>query len=172
MPSSPMIVGVPGPVPGTATGEVTYEAEPADGLWTLSPFHYLTAGADEVPAPIEVAMPWIPGSYQVAIRLARPPEGRVSLAPFRIEILGADAAPVEIDPGTLEGEGADTDERDGVYAELGTHRIGPFFRARITAPEGRVVIRGFRFTPLDAEGRPAEPDPDLEKRLRALGYVD
>jgi arylsulfatase A-like enzyme len=164
--NEPVIVGVPAPATAAAAGTVSYHPSGEDGLWTLVPGRRLVAGAGERPPPIEVSMPWVPGVYRLAVRMLPAPEGGPPFAPFRVRVLGSDRGAVEVDPAEAGGPGG------WEYLDLGVHRIGPVFRAEIAAPEGWVALRGFRFDPLDADGAAEAVDPELEERLRALGYVD
>lgn len=159
-----VVIGVPGSVGGPAAGAVTYEPDPADGLWMLDPGRLLWAGPGESPPPIELSTPWAPGVYRVRIRLAAPREGREAANRFRARLPGAPA--VELDAGATGEPGEEG------WLDLGTHRIGDLFRIEISEPDGGVAIAGFGFQRAGAEAEGEPPDEELEERLRALGYVD
>jgi arylsulfatase A-like enzyme len=175
-PDGPVVVGVPAPATAAAAGGVTYHPDPADGLWTLVPGRRLVAGEGESPPPIEIGMPWIPGDYRVSVRLLDRPAESGPAAPFLVTIAGSgpgsNGGALEVDPrDAVPIEGAPS----GRYLDLGQHRIGALFRVTVAAPEGRVAIQGFRFEPLGGgrgDGAAEAVDPELEERLRALGYVD
>jgi len=159
-------IGVPTTVVEAPGGAPTFEQDHRDGLWFQDAVRLLTASPGEEPGPLTLATPWAPGTYRVRVRLA--PGGREAgyLNRFRLRIGGGGADPLELDGSTLpEGE---------TLLDAGVYAIGPELVVEISEPRGGVAISGFLLELEGATGElpeTGETDAELERRLRALGYV-
>ena len=156
-------IGVPTTVVDAPDGPPTFVRDPRDGLWFLDAVRLLEASPLEHPGPLTLATPWAPGTYRVKVRLAPGAQTAGYLNRFRLSVGGADAAPVELDGSALP-EGS-------FLLDAGLHRIGSELVVRIDDPRGGVAIAGFEMELQGAESADTVTDPELEKRLRALGYV-
>lgn len=159
-----VVVGVPGAVLDGTASSPTYERNLDDDLWMNDPWRRLEAGPEETPEAVTLGMPWIPGRYQIRIRLAqdRRREGWENRFRVRFPLSSDDGVHVDGARATAEG-----------FVDLGTHQVGRYFAVEFAEPQGGVAIKGFSFeSERAASGAESPLDPELEERLRALGYVD
>lgn len=162
----PVVIGIPGTVGGEAIGAVTYERGRRDGAWTLDPGRLLAAFPTEDPPPIVLSTPWIPGTYRLKMRFSIAEGAAWRQSTVRVRFPGSDDPPREI-------SSSDADEQG--FVDLGTREIGRLFRIELASPSGGLAVSQFAFEPVGAAGEggaDAAVDPELEERLRALGYVD
>lgn len=159
-------IGVPTTVVEAPAGPPTFVQDHRDGLWFQDAVRLLTASPGEEPGPLTLATPWAPGTYRIQVRLASGGRAAGYLNRFRLKVGGEDAAPIELDGSTLM-EGQD-------LLDAGVHTIGPELVVEISEPRGGVAISGFLLELQGAAGGPSETgetDAELERQLRALGYV-
>lgn len=156
-------IGVPTHVVDAAPGSPTFDPSPRDDRWFQDTVLRLEAAPGERPGPITLSTPWAPGVYRVRVRLSPGGLRQGFENRFRIRIGGAAGEPVELDHRSAT---------EPALLDAGLHRIGSLFQVEISRPRGGVSLAGFvlELQGAEADGEPL--DPDLEERLRALGYVD
>jgi arylsulfatase A-like enzyme len=139
----------------------SYEHSLDDGRWWLCETRLLEAGPEERPGPVALATAWVPGSYRIRVRLDgdRVEEGWKNR--FRLRI-GEESQAVALSGADADGDG---------LLDAGVHDLGRLLAVEISAPRGGVAITGFRLTRVGSDEAGASTDGELEKRLRALGYV-
>jgi hypothetical protein len=105
--------------------------------------------------------PWVPGRYRLRVRLdaERLQEGYRNQ--FSLEVLGPGSRPRRLR--AVPGGPAELD--------AGVHVIGDELVLRIADPAGGVAITGLDLESLESPGAGPTVDPELEERLRALGYL-
>lgn len=157
-------IGVPTTLVSSDGPPPTFERDPLDGRWLLDTVVRLEADPRERPGAVTLATAWAPGEYRVWVRLGRDARGRAFRNRFRLRVSGGE-------PIVFEGSQA---SEDGLL-DAGIHRIGRVLVVEISEPEGGVVITGFALERLGGDAAAADDDgfsEELERRLRALGYVD
>jgi hypothetical protein len=102
-------------------------------------------------------MPWSPGRYRLGLRLDTRREGYAHELTLRLP--GAPALRVR-----------DSDADAAGVIPAGSFEIGDVLELEFSEPRGGVALRGLVLTREGARG--GMVDPELEERLRALGYVE
>jgi hypothetical protein len=154
-------VGVPTTVDRERGASPTYERRADDDRWTQELWQLLECAPRERPGPIVLKTPWVPGRYRLRVRLdaERLQEGYRNQ--FSLEVLGPGSRPRRLR--AVPGGPAELD--------AGVHVIGDELVLRIADPAGGVAITGLDLESLESPGAGPTVDPELEERLRALGYL-
>lgn len=158
------LIAFPTTVLGRGSAPLTYDRSLSDDRWLCVPGKRLEAGPRERPGPLALGMPWVPGRYRVRVRLApdRAELGWKNRFLLRFRSEGGD--PVAVDGARADAQG---------LVDVGVHELGPYLELELSAPRGGVSLLGLALQPVGAaRGETPEMDEDLERRLRALGYVE
>lgn len=158
-------IGMPTHLVDADTDSPTFEPDPGDDRWFQDAVLRLEAAPGERPGAIRLSIPWAPGLYRVWVRLSPTGLRQGFQNRFRLRI------------GARRGDAVDMDARDAPNEALlnaGLHQIGQRFEVEVSEPRGGVSLAGFvlELQGADGQGETAPLDPELEERLRALGYVD
>jgi arylsulfatase A-like enzyme len=159
-----VLVGLPTTVDHTQGRAPTLRRSPTDNRWHLASPTLLEARAGESPGPIVLTMPWIPGRYEVAVRLSPRQAKRGYANRFRVEFLGPESTAIEVDGRAIQAP---------FRIPIGEQQLSRTLAVRISEPRGNVAISGFWLRPVGAT-QSAQPalEPALERQLRALGYLE
>jgi len=158
-----VFIGIPTHVVHQVNGSLpTYERLSNDNKWYLEMWQLLESEKGEQPPPIVLSSAWVPGYYNVYVRIDPASIEKGFQNSFTIEFLGESNPPVTFTKPKL-GKGG--------ILEAGLQKIGKELKIRISNPIGGVAIEGFNIVSVKAKVKKNKSDPDLEKRLKALGYV-
>lgn len=154
-------VGVPTWIEADEETSPTYILDPLDNRWTARTWMSLECSPAETCPPLELGMPWVPGTYRLSVRLSR--KSHTSYAQhFTLEVGGEEG----------EVERVDVRPGQGTVVPVGTYTVGGFLHLRLSKPKGGVALDGLEIERVGGEESQPRERADREERLRALGYLE
>lgn len=142
--------------PGSAEAP-TRVSDAADQKWSHPEEQLLECGPAETPrAALRFA--WFPGRYRIYLRTSDAHRKYGYRNRLRVEIDG-------------DGPFDAPDPDEGGLIDLGVHTLGAIVRIGIEARAGGVALTGLLIESEDGDGTSNRPSEEVERQLRALGYL-